>query len=106
MSNAVHGEGDGTLTRIADALSNYQHQHPDARVEIHRRNSVTVYIRVIDPDLAPSNRADRHDILWHFLDPLPEGDQSQVSLLLALTPEEAGKSFARFEFDHPVASGL
>jgi len=63
---------------------------------------VTIYIRVIDPDFAAVNRGDRHEILWQFLEPLADDDQSQVSLLLALTPEETKNSFASLEFDHPV----
>ena len=85
------------------AFQKYQHEHPDALIQIHRQNSVTIYIRVIDSDFAHANRADRHELLWQFVEGLPEEDQSQISLLLALTPEEAKKSFANLEFEQQAS---
>jgi len=104
MSITVRGEGDETTDRMVVAFQKYQHEHPDALVEIHRQNSVTIYIRIIDSDLSHANRAERHESLWHFVENLPEEDQSQISLLLALTPEEAKKSFANLEFDQQIST--
>ena len=106
MAITVRGESNDTIDRVAAALANYQHRHFAARIEIHRQNSVAIYIRVIDPDLAPISRADRHELLWKSLEKLPEEDQSQISLLLALTPEETARSFANLEFDHPSLTPL
>lgn len=106
MAISIRGEGDDTINRIAHALTGYHDQHPKADIEIRRQNSVAIYIRVVDPDFVAIGRAKRHDLLWHFIEELPEDDQSQVSLLLALSPEETDRSFANFEFDLPRLSPL
>ncbi len=106
MNVTIRGESDEVIDRMTYAFTKYTHQHPEAQIEIRRQNSVTIYIRVIDPDFTAINRGERHEILWQFLEPLSDDDQSQVSLLLALTPAETKNSFANLEFDHPVPSGL
>lgn len=89
MAITVRGNRDEVIDRLGWALETYQRQHHAAEIIIRRQNSVTISIRVIDPDFASLHRADRHDILWDCLVPLAEEDQSQVSILLALTPAEA-----------------
>jgi stress-induced morphogen len=75
-------------------------------IEVYRQNSVSLRVRIVDPDFAGVSRADRHEIVWRYLEKLPESVQSQVSLLLALTPDETKVSFANYEFDHPIPSSL
>ena len=106
MATSLRGQGDGAVEQVVDALRVYENQHPGARIEVYRQNSVSIRVRIVDPDFSAVSRADRHEIIWRFLETLPESVQSQVSLLLALTPDETTMSFANFEFDHPIPSNL
>jgi stress-induced morphogen len=102
----IRGTNDGCLQGVAEALANYEEQHDNADIVVYRHNSVSVRIRIIDPDFAGINKAERHDIVWDFVKDLPEEQQSEISLLLLLTPDEVEKSFANDEFDHPIPSPL
>ncbi len=106
MPISVRGPRDDAIDQVVRALGTYAEQHPGARIETYRQNSVSIRVRIIDPDFAGISRADRHELIWSFLEALPEDVQSQVSLLLPLTPDETATSFASFEFDHPIPSGL
>lgn len=63
-------------------------------------------IRIIDPAFAGLSRAEREEEVWAALDNLPDDAIAEISLLLLLTPDEAKKSFASYEFDHPIPSRL
>jgi hypothetical protein len=91
---------------VLQALRDYENQHPDAQIEAYRQNSVSIRVRIIDPDFAGISRAERHEIVWRFLEPLPDDVQSQMSLLILLTPEELPTSIANLEFDNPIPSSL
>jgi hypothetical protein len=97
---------DPVMKQIVEALKRYDNGHPRAATEVYRQNSVSVRIRVINPDFANLTRAQREEELWKVLNQLPEEVAAEVSLLLLLTPEEAKKSFANFEFDNPIPSKL
>jgi stress-induced morphogen len=97
---------DKILKQIVEALKRYEAAHPRAEVEAYRQNSVSVRIRIIDPDFEGMSRAAREDLLWPLLEQLPEEVMADVSLLLLLTPKEAKRSFASLEFDDPVPSRL
>lgn len=102
MPVTIRGQSDSDVGQVADALEAYSRQHPDARIEVYRYSSVSIRMRIIDPDLEGTSRSDRHEIIWRFLENLPEMVQSQVSLLLAFTPDETSSSFANMEFENPV----
>ncbi len=106
MSISIRGPSDDAIEQVALALGGYDCLHSAAQIEVYRQNSVSIRVRIVDEDFAEISRADRHEIVWRFLEGLPERVQSQVSLLLALTPEEMSKSFANFEFDNPIPSSL
>lgn len=106
MSIAVRGRRDDSTDQVLDALGNYENQHAGAEIEAYRQNPFSVRVRIIDPDFAGIPRAERHETVWSFLASLPEEVQSQVSLLILLTPEETARSLANFEFDHPIPSSL
>jgi hypothetical protein len=97
---------DPVLRQIIEVLKEYDARHPRAEVEAYRHNSVSVRIRVIDPDFRGKSRAEREDELWAALEHLPEEVVAEISLLLLLAPEEVKRSFANFEFDNPVPSQL
>jgi stress-induced morphogen len=106
MPVSIRGTGDRSIDSVADALSKYEQQHPAARIDVYRQNSVSIRVRIVDQDFDGTSRADRHEIVWRFLAGLPEKVQSQVSLLLTLTPKEIKTSFANLEFDNPIPSSL
>ncbi len=97
---------DDRLQAIADALAQYEVQHPNAHVEVYRQNSVSIRVRIVDPDFAGISKADRHDAVWAFLQDLPEEQQAEISVLLLLVPDEVQMSFANYEFDNPIPSRL
>ena len=97
---------DPVLRQIADALKAYEQAHPRAQIEAYRQNSVSVRLRVIDPDFQGRSRAEREEELWALFEDLPEDVVAEISLLLLFTPEEAKKSFANVEFDNPIPSKL
>lgn len=99
-------EPDETLDCIAGRLAEYERQHPQASAVIYRQNPVSVRIRVIDPRFAGVDRIDREEEIWRHLEALPEEVLADVTMLLALTPAEADKSFANYEFEHPQPSRL
>ena len=97
---------DALLRQIVKALETYQASHPHADIEVYRHNTVSVRIRVIDPDFENQALDDRDEDIWGVLDPLPEDVVAEISLLLTLTPAEAEKSFASMEFDDPIPSRI
>jgi len=102
----IRGKSDDCLRAVADALAKYEEQHPRAEVVVYRQNSVSVRIRIVDPDFEGVSKADRHDAVWGFVEDLPEDQQSEISVVLLLTPEEARMSFASSDFDNPIPSRL
>jgi hypothetical protein len=97
---------DRQLKEIFEALKDYEASHPQAEIEAYRQNSVSVRIRVIDPEFDGKSRAEREEQLWKILERLPDEVAAEISLLLLLTPEESKKSFASFEFDSPIPSKI
>lgn len=97
---------DSRLLAIADALANYEAQHPNAKVEVYRQNSASVRVRVVDPEFAGVSKSDRHETVWSFVKNLTEEQQAEISVLLLLAPEEVTMSFANYDFDHPIPSKL
>ena len=97
---------DPVLRQIRDALEKYDDAHPQAEIEAYRQNSVSVRIRILNPEFAGKSRAQREEEVWAVLNELPEEAVAEISLLLLLTPEEAARSFANSEFDDPIPSKL
>jgi stress-induced morphogen len=100
------GESDASLESIKKALQSYQEDHPSAEIELYRQNSVSIRIRIIDPDFAGINRAERNDKVWKYLDAISDDEQGDISMLVLLTPDETSRSMANLEFEDPVPSLL
>jgi hypothetical protein len=100
------GQQDEIIAQIVKALEPYEADHPHAKIDLYRQNSVSIRVRIVDPDLGGKRKPERHEIAWRYLDKLPEETQSEISLLLLLTPDEVTTSFANFEFDDPIPSRL
>jgi hypothetical protein len=97
---------DPALRRIVNALREYDDAHPQAEIEAYRQNSVSVRIRILNPEFAGRSRAQREEEVWAVLNKLPEETLAEISLLLLLTPDEAKNSFASSDFDDPIPSRL
>ena len=102
----IRGESDACLEAMTNALAQYEAQHPHADIVLYRQNSVSVRVRITDEDFEGVSKADRHEQVWAFVQGLSEEQQSQISLLLLLTPGERRRSFANEDFDNPIPSQL
>lgn len=104
--NIRRGESDEAINVIAEALREYQADHPLAQIDLYRQNPVSVRVRIIDPDFAGQGKPQRSQNAWRYLAKLSEEAQGDISTVLLLTPEETKMSFANFEFEDPVQSKL
>jgi hypothetical protein len=104
--NIPRGKSDEVIEKIIDALRQYERDHPRAQIELYRQNSVSVRVRIIDPDFARLGKPQRSQLAWKYLGALPEEVHSDISTVLLLTPDETKMSFANFEFDDPIPSKL
>jgi hypothetical protein len=93
---------DSAIHQILSVLGGYRAQQPGAQIEAYRQNAASVWVRILDPDFKELDRVAREEMVWKILDQLPESIQTQISLLLLLTPKEAESSFANFEFDNAI----
>jgi stress-induced morphogen len=100
------GSSDAIIESIERALQSYQQDHPSSEIDIYRQNSVSVRIRIIDPDFAGMSRVARNDLIWKYFDQISDDEQGDISMLVLLTPEETSRSMANLEFDDPVPSIL
>jgi hypothetical protein len=106
VTHRIRGKSDKECREILKALAPYEAAHPGAGIEVHRQNDVSIRVRIIDPDFAALDLVERDNAIWKFLDGLPEGTLSNLTLLLLLTPDEVHDSIANFEFEHTVRSRL
>jgi stress-induced morphogen len=102
----LRGTSDSVIDRMIEALQAYESDHRNAQIDIYRQNSVSVRVRIIDPDFAGQTKIERSKEAWKYLNSLPDEVQSDLSTLILLTPDETRKSFANFEFEDPVPSSL
>jgi hypothetical protein len=98
----IRGNADARLQQYADVLRDYEGEHPRAKVDIYRQNEVSVWIRIIDPGFKGKSLSERDPEVWRLLNQLPDDVASDVTFLVLLTPAEARKSDANYEFDHPT----
>lgn len=106
---AIHiprGTSDEVIDKIIAVLQQYEADHPRAEIDLYRQNSVSVRVRIVDPDFAGHGKPQRSQRAWKYLGLLSEDVQSDISTVLLLTPDEKKASFANFEFDDPVPSKL
>ena len=97
---------DENVSRVVQALGAYKKAHPRAEIDVHRHNSVSIRIRIIDADFQGLDLVERDNEIWKILDRLPDDVRSEITLVLLLTPREAKTSYANVEFEHPVPSNL
>lgn len=104
--NILRGDSDTIIDTIIAALRVYEADHPRAQIDLYRQNPVSVRVRIIDPDFAGQAKPQRSQQAWRYLGDLPDEVQGDISTILLLTPNEAKRSFANFEFEDPVPSPL
>ena len=104
--NIPRGKPDEVINKISAVLRTYEADRPAAQIDLYRQNSVSVRIRIIDPNFVGQGKPQRSQEAWKYLGQLPDEIQSDISTVLLLTPEETQKSFANFEFDDPIPSKL
>jgi hypothetical protein len=100
------GKSDEVIDAIIAALRAYEADHQQAQIDLYRQNSVSVRVRIIDPDFASQGKSQRSQHVWRYFEQLPEEVHSDISTVLLLTPDETKKSFANLEFDEPIPSKL
>ncbi len=98
------GGSDAIIESIVKALGVYQQDHPSAEIDVYRQSSVSIRIRVIDPDFAGMSRIARHETIWKYLEQVSDDEQGDISMIVLLTPEETARSMANLEFEDPVPS--
>jgi hypothetical protein len=106
MTTQRENPPDGIVEQIAKRFAEYEAKHPRSKIDVYRQNPVSIRIRLIDPRFGGIDRVDREEEIWRYLEALPEELLADVTMLLVLTPEEAEKSFANYEFEHPLPSRL
>jgi stress-induced morphogen len=100
------GKSDSVIKKIAKQLERYQADHPDAEIEVYRKNSVSIRVRVIDPAFRTLSRSQRARMVWPLLRELPEEALGEVSMVLLISPDEKENSLVSQEFDDPLPSQL
>ena len=100
------GMPDEIIDKIVESLRAYEVDHTRSEIDLYRQNSVSVRIRIVDPDFSGQTKPQRSQQAWRYLGRLPDEVQSDISTILLLTPDETKMSFANFEFDDPVPSKL
>ena len=106
MAEIMFGNPDPILKKIQTGLAPYERDYPQAKVDLYRRNSVSVRIRIIDPSFAGLSKIERSRRIWDYLRAIPERAQSDITVLLLLTPDEAESSLANLDFEQPLPSSL
>ncbi len=107
MTTSKRPREDRFVRAIREKLiADYKPQHPRARIDVYRYNSVSVRVRIIDPDFARQDRTARDSDVWEILDTLPEDIREEISWLVLLTPDEVKTSLMNLEFEDPIPSRL
>lgn len=106
MPSPPRKSASSDLERVRRAFIGFRREHPEARVDVKRQNEVSIRVRVIDPGFRGMSLVERDDLLWKSIESLPEDVLSQITMLLAFTPDEARTSFANQEFESPIRSKL
>ena len=98
----LNGQPDEVSDQILDLLKRkYQPAHPSADIRAYRYNSASVRVRIIDPDFAGKDTAQREDMVWPILESLPERVLEDISVVLLIPPEERDSSLLSLQFDNP-----
>ncbi len=100
----LHGPDKQVLTVLGKAFSN-------AKVEAYRYNSASLRVRVVSEQFIGKSRVEREAIVQPLIEKLPDEIQTDIVMLLLLTPDEHARRTERLdlldiEFDDPSRSNL
>lgn len=91
------------LQQIVQTLSL---EFPIASIRVYRYNPASIRIRIIDERFSGRSITEREEMILPLPRTLPEGIQTDITVLLTLAPGELGKSLMNQEFEHPTPSPL
>ena len=79
--------------------------------DAYRFNSASIRVRIIDDSFEGKTESERDAMVDPILDQLPEDTQSDIMLVLTMTPKEAKSRLSRYsllnlEFENPLPSRL
>lgn len=97
---------DPLVLQVLEGLAAYEKDHTQAEIEVYRRNSASIRVRIVDPDFRGKDDIQREDAVWEILDGLPGEVRSDITMLVLVTPDEAKDSLANLEFQDPTPSRL
>jgi stress-induced morphogen len=98
---------DADVRTVSRSLKHaYGAAHPRAVIDVFKRNSATIWVRIIDPDFKGMTRYARERVVWPIVESWPEELQEQLVILLLITPEERKRSVMSAEFDDPSPTVL
>ena len=112
MSVMSRGTLDSLQQILQAKLDEYESDHPGSTAYFYRQNSVSIRVKIIDPQFAGLNEIERERIADQYLDQLPDEVAEDITLLLLFTPAEireprlSPKSLTNLEFDDPQPSRL
>ncbi len=102
----LRGSSDDILEQVIAVLRKYQSEHPNAVIDLYRRNSVSIRVRIVDPAFREMSMKERNDLVWDYLDALSDDAQGDISMLVLLAPSEVQRSMGNMEYEDPVPSVL
>ncbi len=97
------GKTDELLEQVSSALEQYQRDHPDARIDLYRKDAFSIRVRIIDPRFRRMSLDERHDLVWKYLDSLTDEAVADISMLVLIAPSEAKTSGSNIEFEDPIS---
>jgi hypothetical protein len=79
--------------------------------DAYRYNSASIRVRIMDGSFEGLTESERDAMVDPILDQLPETTQSDIMLVLTMTPKEAKSKLSRYsllnlEFENPLPSRL
>ena len=103
MHTIIHGNRDEAVDAIAGALDKYAAEHPEARTEVFRLDWTTVWIRVVDPDLAAVDDFGRVSFVWKYIRELPDPIPGHIGRTVPVLPEQVDTHVTSMLFDDALA---
>jgi stress-induced morphogen len=73
---------------------------------VYRYNPASIRVRVIDKRFHGLSLVERERLAWPTIENLSPDSRQDLTVVLLLSPDEAGRSLMSLEFDQPVKSML
>lgn len=102
MGVEIRMKPDRGVEEVAQALRQFERDHPGAEIVLYRYNPVSIRIKIISDRFKRMSRSQRHDYTIEYLKNLDPETYADLSLLVCLVPGEG--SMMDFEFEDAEAS--